>query len=117
MKCKGDIKVEFNKVIKERYSCKKFDERIVERAQLDAIWEAGRVAPTAKDFKEQRIYVVKSEKALALIDKVTQCRYGATTVLIVAFDKTNVFTYPGDKRDSGVEDASIVACLINNSWF
>ena len=30
-------------------------------------------------------------------------------MLIVAFDKTNVFTYPGEKRDSGVEDATIVA--------
>ena len=28
---------------------------------------------------------------------------------MVAFDKTNVFTYPGGKRDSGVEDATIVA--------
>ena len=28
---------------------------------------------------------------------------------MVAFDRSNVFTYPGDKRDSGVEDASIVA--------
>ena len=25
------------------------------------------------------------------------------------FDKNNVFTYPGEKRDSGVEDATIVA--------
>ena len=30
-------------------------------------------------------------------------------MLVVAFDKTNVFTYPGEKRDSGIEDASIVA--------
>ena len=30
-------------------------------------------------------------------------------LLVVAFDKNNVFTYPGEKRDSGVEDASIVA--------
>ncbi len=28
---------------------------------------------------------------------------------MVAFDRSNVFTYPGGKRDSGVEDASIVA--------
>ena len=27
----------------------------------------------------------------------------------MAFDSNNVFTYPGEKRDSGVEDASIVA--------
>ena len=71
--------------------------------------EAGRLAPTAKNLQEQRIYVVQSEEALAKVDKVTPCRYGAPTVLIVAFDKNNVFTYPGDKRDSGVEDAAIVA--------
>ena len=40
---------------------------------------------------------------------MTPCRYGAPTVLVVAFDKNNVFTYPGGKRDSGVEDATIVA--------
>ena len=40
---------------------------------------------------------------------MTPCRYGAPTVLIVAFDKNNVFVYPGGKRDSGVEDAAIVA--------
>ena len=28
---------------------------------------------------------------------------------MVAFNKNHVFTYPGEKRDSGVEDASIVA--------
>ena len=28
---------------------------------------------------------------------------------MVAFDRSNVFTYPDGKRDSGVEDASIVA--------
>ena len=30
-------------------------------------------------------------------------------MLVVAFDRNNVFTYPGEQRDSGVEDASIVA--------
>lgn len=27
----------------------------------------------------------------------------------MAFDKTNVFTYPGEQRNSGVEDSTIVA--------
>ena len=30
-------------------------------------------------------------------------------MLVVAFDKSSVFTYPGGKYDSGVEDAAIVA--------
>lgn len=101
--------MEFMEVIKNRYSCKKFDGRPVEKAHLDAILEAGRLAPTAKNLQEQRVYVVQSESGLATIDKISPCRYGAATVLAVAFDKNNVFTYPGEKRDSGVEDASIVA--------
>lgn len=101
--------MEFNEVVKNRYSCKKFDGRKVEKQQLEAVLEAGRLAPTAKNLQEQHIYVVQTEEGLAKLDKVTPCRYGAGTVLIVAFDKYNVFTYPGDKRDSGIEDATIVA--------
>ena len=101
--------MEFKEVVKARYSCKKFDPRQVEKEKLDAILEAGRLAPTAKNLQEQHIYIVQSPEVLAKIDSITPCRYGAPTVLVVAFDKNNVFTYPGGKRDSGVEDATIVA--------
>ena len=101
--------MEFKEVVKNRYSCKKYSDRQVEAEKLAAILEAGRVAPTAKNLQEQRVYVVQSEEMLAKIDGVTPCRYGAPTVVVVAFDKNNVFTYPGGKRDSGVEDATIVA--------
>ena len=101
--------MEFTKVIEERYSCKKYDGRPVEPEKLEAILEAGRLAPTAKNLQEQKIYVVQSPEGLAKIDKLTPCRYGAGTVLIVAFDSKNVFVYPGEKRDYGIEDAAIVA--------
>ena len=101
--------MEFKEVVKNRYSCKKYSARKLEAAKLEAILEAGRLAPTAKNLQEQHVYVVQSEEMLTKIDGVTPCRYGAPTVLVVAFDKNNVFTYPGGKRDSGVEDATIVA--------
>ena len=101
--------MEFTDVIKNRYSCKKFADKPVAKELLEAVLQAGRLAPTAKNLQEQRIYVAESPQSLAKIDKITPCRYGAPTVLVVAFNKHNVFTYPGGKRDSGVEDASIVA--------
>ena len=101
--------MEFTQVVENRYSCKNFSARQLAPAQLDAILTAGRVAPTAKNLQEQRIYVIQSAQGLAKIDAATPCRYGAPTCLVVAFDRSNVFTYPGGKRDSGVEDASIVA--------
>ena len=82
--------MEFTQVIENRYSCKNFSARQLAPAQLDAILAAGRVAPTAKNLQEQRIYVIQSAQGLAKIDAATPCRYGG-------------------KRDSGVEDASIVA--------
>ncbi len=101
--------MEFTEVIKNRYSCKQFDGRKISQEQLDAILEAAQAAPTAKNLQEQRIYIIQSQEGFAKIDKCTPCRYGAGTVAVVAFNKDNVFTYPGGKRDSGVEDATIVA--------
>ena len=101
--------MDFMETVKNRYSCKNFDGRPVPQDKLNAILEAGRLAPTAKNLQEQHIYVAQTPQALAKIDGVTPCRYGASTVLVVAFDRNHVFTYPGEQRDSGVEDASIVA--------
>lgn len=108
--------MQFTEIIKKRYSCKKYDsEKQLSQEQLIAILEAGRLAPTAKNLQEQHVYVVQSPEALAKVDQCTPCRYGAPTVLVVAYDKTNVYTYPTargpetDHRQSGVEDAAIVA--------
>ena len=56
--------MEFTQVVQNRYSCKKFDGQPVEKAKLEAILEAGRLAPTAKNLQEQRIYVIQSEAIL-----------------------------------------------------
>lgn len=101
--------MDFNILAKERFSCKKYSTKTVDEETRNAILEGGRLAPTAKNLQEQHIYVAKTSEALAKIDECTPCRYGAPTVLVVAFNKENVYTYPGGKRNSGIEDASIVA--------
>ena len=101
--------MDFLELAGRRHSCRAFSTRQVSRETLTAILEAGRLAPTAKNLQEQRIYVIQSEEGLRKVDGITPCRYGAPVVIAVAFDKSNVFIYPGDRRDSGAEDASIVA--------
>ena len=101
--------MDFLELAGRRHSCRAFSTRQVSRETLTAILEAGRLAPTAKNLQEQRVYVIQSEEGLGRIDKLTPCRYGAPTVIAVAFDRENVFAYPGGKRDSGIEDATIVA--------
>lgn len=53
--------MEFSDVIKNRYSCKKFSSEQIGKDKLDAILEAGRVAPTAKNFRNS-IYMLYSLK-------------------------------------------------------
>lgn len=101
--------MEFTEVITQRYSCKNFSSRPVGQEQLNAILEAGRVAPTAKNLQEQHIYVISDPEKLKIIDDVCPCRYKAPLILVVAYNTEHVFTYPGGQRDSGLEDTSIVA--------
>lgn len=43
----------------------------MDKEALQAILEAGRMAPTAKDLQEQHIYVVQSKEGIAKIDEVS----------------------------------------------
>ncbi len=101
--------MDFKEVIQNRYSCKKFGDRPVDADALTAVLEAGRLAPTAKNAQEQRVYVLRAPETLAAFDGVCPCRYGAPVVLVVAYAANGAFVYPGGARDSGAEDAAIVA--------
>lgn len=104
--------MDFIKLASDRFSCKKYDGRKVPKDKLDLILEAGRLSPTAKNLQNYHIYVIESEEALAKVDEVTPCRYGASTVLLLTYDADSVFTYPGGKYDSGFEGTAIVATHI-----
>ena len=75
--------MEFMEVVKERYSCKKYKADQITKEQLDAILEAGRLAPTAKNLQEQHIYVVQSEEGLAKIDSFTPCRFRSRSMFSI----------------------------------
>lgn len=104
--------MKFKELAEKRFSCKKYSDKPVDDTVLSYILECGRLAPTAKNNQEQHVYVARSAESHNKIDECTPCRYGAPVVLVVSFDKNNVYHYPGGTRDSGIEDASIVATHI-----
>lgn len=79
--------MEFEKVIKKRFSTRKFSDKKVEKEKLAKILEAARLAPTAKNLQAFKIYVVESREGIEKIDKATRCRYNAPTVLVICGDK------------------------------
>ena len=99
----------FLQLAKDRFSVRYYSKKPVEQEKIDAILEAARVAPTAKNIQPFHIYVLKSEEALAKINKLTRCAYSAPVVFVVCYDKSKAWTSQFDPNDnSGVMDSSIV---------
>ena len=97
--------MELEKVIEERFSVRKYSDKLVEKEKLDKILYYGNLAPTAKNIQPQRIYVVEGD-SLEKIDRVSRCRYNAPTVLIICADMNEV--YSDEFGDTADIDASIV---------
>ena len=102
--------MDFEQLIRDRYSCRKFSNKPVEKELLDKILEAARLAPTAKNQQPFRIYVIQSDESLKKIDEVSPCRYGAPLVLAFTYSTNEMWKNPNNPTHfSGPEDVSIVA--------
>lgn len=105
--------MEFMDLAKKRFAVRKYSDTQVEKEKLDEVLEAALIAPTAKNQQPQRIYVLQSVEALAKLDELTHCRYGAKTVLLFTYNKEEDWKNPmEDGVYSGVEDVSVVATHI-----
>lgn len=102
--------MEFQQLIKDRYSVRSFSDRPIEDEKLARILEAGRLAPTAKNNQPQKVYVLRSQEAIQKIRALTRCAYNAPVVLIVAVDKNLEWKNPLEEGiTSGQQDAAIAA--------
>ena len=100
--------MKFSQLVKERYSVRKFSEKIIEKEKLDLILEAGRVAPTAHNYQPQRILVIANEESLTKLKSCTPFHYDAPLALLVCYNSTTSWKRSHDKEEIGVVDASIV---------
>ncbi|MBQ9660878.1 MAG: nitroreductase family protein [Bacteroidales bacterium] len=97
----------FMRILESRYSCHAFNHHTVSEAKLEMILEAGRLAPSAKNFQPTRVWVVKSEEAMARLQGVCDC-YGAPVVLVVGCRNDEAWVRPYDGVNAGKTDAAIV---------
>lgn len=107
MNMSEENKLYFEDVLKRRFSTRRFKSDSVPKEDILRILEMGRIAPTAKNFQPQRIYVVTKEEDLDKIDQVTRCRYHAPLVFIICSDKSS--SWSDEKNTSYEMDATIVA--------
>lgn len=96
-------------LLKERYSVRNFSDKKVEKEKINAILEAGRVAPTAVNFQPQRILVLESEESLAKLKECTRYHFDAPAAFLICYDNKVSWKRAYDNKDMGEVDASIVA--------
>ena len=95
-------------LLKERYSCRSFSDKPVEKEKLDMILEAGRVAPTARNAQPQRILVLTDKEELSKLGECTRFGWNAPVILIICYDKSVIYKRACDGFDFGFMDTSIV---------
>lgn len=102
--------MEFERIIRERYSVRKYKPEMIAQEDLDRILQASMVAPTGCNYQPQRIYVLKSDTAIAKIRELSRCAFDAPVVLIIALDETEDWKSPLEAGcRAGIQDVSIVA--------
>lgn len=99
--------MDFENVIRERYSVRRFLDISVEDEKIEKIMEACRLAPTAKNLQPIKVFVVKSSEGLEKIDSISVCRYNAPLVFLICYDLDNCWYSEDRLVNSGIEDASI----------
>lgn len=92
-----------------RYSCRALSDKPVEREKLDAIMTSARIAPTAKNLQPVKIWLMKSDEAVASIYDVTRCTFGAKVFFVVGAKRDEAWVRPFDNANFADVDGSIVA--------
>lgn len=108
----------FLELAKERYSVRKFKDMPIEAEKMQAILEAGKVAPTACNNQPQKIFVVESAENRQKLASVCKCTFDAPVILVVAYDRSRDWKnkrMPG--YSSGETDAAIVCThMMLEAW-
>ena len=99
---------------RSRYSCREFEDRSVGRSVVDAIVEAGRIAPSACNNHPTRVMVLDTPE---LLEKATACQprfardgsiFGAPLIFLICSVTDDAWVRPYDQMNSSAIDTSIV---------
>ncbi len=100
--------MEFEKLITERYSVRKFKPEHLPKEIIDKILQAGHKAPTGCNYQPQRILVLNTDESIAKLRECTKCHFGAPTAMLVCHNKEESYKRKYDGALSSPIDASIV---------
>jgi len=93
----------------KRFSVRAFSDRRVEAEKLEKIFEAARLAPTARNYQPQRVFAVQNEEKLRRLAEVCSCTYSSPLVFVVGYEpERSAKGMITEGFDFGESDAAIV---------
>lgn len=100
--------MEFDKLITERCSTRKFRDEPLPREILDKILAAGHKAPTGCNNQPQRILVLNTAESMEKLRTCTKCHFDAPTAMLICHNPAESWKRPYDGALSSPVDAVIV---------
>ncbi|MBQ7040161.1 MAG: nitroreductase family protein [Clostridia bacterium] len=100
--------MEFEKLIKERYSVRKFKSEHLSKEVIDKILSAGHLAPTGCNNQPQRILVLNTDESIEKLKECTRCHFDAPTAMLICCNLNESWKRPYDGALSAPIDAVIV---------
>ena len=100
--------MDFEEIIRNRESVRKFSHQKIEMESIKKILEAGRLAPTAKNAQPVKIYVLDSKEAREKLDKATTFRYGAQTSFLICGNKEEAWVNEREEYPTAEVDCAII---------
>ncbi|MBO5299078.1 MAG: nitroreductase family protein [Clostridia bacterium] len=101
--------MEFEKLICERYSVRKFLPEHIPQNIIEKILDAAHKAPAGCNYQPQRILVLNSDESIEKLKNCTRCHFNAPTAMLVCNNKEESWKRPYDGALSSPVDAAIVA--------
>jgi nitroreductase len=99
----------FTDLARKRYSCRSYQSKPVEPEKLDAVLEAGWVAPSACNYQPWKIYVISQQENLQKIHEAYQRDWfrQAPVVLVICGDHNQSW-----KRKDGKDHCDVDVAII-----
>ena len=104
--------MEFNELIRERFSCRALSDREIPHESMNRIFEAARLAPTAVNKQPFKVWAIESPDARAKLAETTGYTFGAGVFLVIGSKADEAWVRPDDDLNFADVDAAIVATHI-----
>lgn len=104
--------MDFDKIIEDRYSLRKFKQEHLSEAVIDKILNSAHKAPTGCNYQPQRILVLNNEESLSKLRECTRCHFNAPCAMLVCHNKDESWIRPYDGAMSSYVDGVIVTTYL-----